>query len=136
MSSNPHNQKLTNIFSKLAKKVVHSSNSFNHISINELKTKPIKDIIKSNHTLDNFLSLYKPNVNLLKSNSYNKDNNKSQNTLNFSKCLSDKNTFINSNCFLNKKRNFIPQKDEKLYKQQVKKKEIEKRKNLLEQKEN
>ena len=62
MSSNPHNQSLTQLYAKMAKKIVQSKTPY---------IKSNKTNIKSNKTLDNFLSLNKPH-----SNNSNNSNNK------------------------------------------------------------
>ena len=147
MSSNPHNQNLTNIYSKIAKKIVHGANINTKPHVSKLYLKGNKNIINSNQTLDNFLSLYNPNdIN------NNNDNIKNNNSNNIKKYFSkepkkdDKKSFsnYNSNLYLNKKRKFMTKEEEKLYKEEMKASEEidkilerikkEKRMKLLEQK--
>ena len=110
MSSNPHNQNLTNIYSKIAKKIVHSSSN-KKIHTNKLNIKSNKYIVNKNKTLDNFLSLYNPNNNINNKKTNNKSQNKSKNTS--TSGSSSKKNYSDSNFLLNKKR--FKSKEEELF---------------------
>ena len=105
MSSNPHNQKLTHFYSKIAKKVLNSNNNNKTKKINTLN---IKNIVNANQTLDNFLSLSTHN----NVNNISNSNNKSNDNDTKSKNLSIKKHFSEYNNYLNKKRNYMTKVDE------------------------
>ena len=120
MSSNPHNSKLIDMYSAMAKKIVHSSNNINGKPINNLRIKSNKNIAQNNQTLDNFLTLFNSNNPTRKSNSIKNINSNTYNNGNSNKSKSKNINIKNSNeDFLNKKRKFKSKEEEEYFKKEM-----------------